>query len=87
MNAVLAGATEAASAARVSLMGIPVAFEGLAEGRTRTLHASEVRAAAGRSGTLLGTSRRVDLRRASQLDRCVAAIGGLRLDGLIVVGG
>ena len=87
MNAVLAGATEAASAARVSLMGIPVAFEGLAEGRATTLHASEVRAAAGRSGTLLGTSRRVDLRRASQLDRCVAAIGGLRLDGLIVVGG
>src|SRR4249919_718554 len=83
MNAVLAGALQAAEAAPATLLGIPAAFEGLAEGRSKALPPAGMALRSGHSGTFLGTSRNVDLRQDRELDRCLTAVGSLRLEGLI----
>jgi 6-phosphofructokinase 1 len=87
MNAVLSGALDRATNLGIDLVGIEAGFVGLCAGRTRPLGRAEVDAAAGRAGTILGTSRFPDLKTPSGVERCLDAIGRLELDGLIVVGG
>ena len=52
MNAVLAGALQAAEAAPATLLGIPAAFEGLAEARSMALPPAAMALLAGQPGTI-----------------------------------
>lgn len=87
MNAVLSGALDRATELAIDLVGIEGGFVGLCAGRTRALERAEVDAAAGRAGTILGTSRFPELKTPDGLKCCLDAIGELAIDGLIVVGG
>jgi 6-phosphofructokinase 1 len=87
MNAVLSGALDRATNAGIDLVGIEAGFAGLCADRTRALEPADVEAAAGHAGTILGTGRFPELKTPSGVQRCLDAIDGLALDGLIVVGG
>ena len=87
MNAVLGGALDRATSLEIDLVGIEAGFAGLCAERTRALERTEVDAAAGRGGTILGTGRFPELKTPSGVQRCLDAIGRLALDALIVVGG
>jgi 6-phosphofructokinase 1 len=88
MNAVVFGAFQEAAARSSALIGVRRGFRGLLDGEAAVLGFDDLPSEiAGRSGTLLGTSRDVDLRDAEQQERCLAAIGTLGVDGLVVAGG
>ncbi len=88
MNAVVYGAYEAAVRRSIAIIGINLGFAGLVAGKYVDLGeiglGLEVIA---RGGTLLGTSRSLDLRSDDAAERCVDALATLGLGGLIVIGG
>jgi 6-phosphofructokinase 1 len=88
MNAVVYGAFQEAVARASVLIGVRRGFRGLIDSEAAILGTADMPPEiVGQSGTLLGTSRDVDLRDPEQQECCLAAIGSLGVDGLVVAGG
>jgi 6-phosphofructokinase 1 len=87
MNAVIAGACDRLEALGATAVGVRGGFAGLAEARAEILTASAARTRAHEPGTWLGTSRWPPLATAAGRQACREAAAGLRLAGLLVIGG
>jgi 6-phosphofructokinase 1 len=87
LNAAIRGVVVRAAAAGLEVVGIEAGWEGLMDGRVRTLTRGDVRGVIARGGTILGTSRMDPFVHGKGYQSVASTIESERIESLIVIGG
>jgi 6-phosphofructokinase 1 len=87
MNAAIRSVVRGGLAEKWEVVGIRRGYAGLIAGEGRLLDSRDVGEVMQRGGTILGSSRSEEFRVAEGREAAVRQIEGLRLDGLVIIGG
>lgn len=87
MNAAVRAVVRAGVARGIEMFGVQHGYTGLIAGEYRPLGARDVGGIIQRGGTMLGTTRCVELKTDAGQDRAVAQMRERGIDGLVVIGG